>query len=608
MRRSLLVLLILTFASTYGACAQQRQSSGNATSLLLPYAEAGLSERQAAAFLLDRLAYGPLPGEVDEVVAMGLERWIEDQLRGEQADAALNSRLAGLDAYQRDLRSLVATYRPPKSILREAIAVGRLPDTATLADDGVIAALAAYRDENGMRGMSDLRSQLITQKIFRARYGSNQLREVLTDFWFNHFNVDARGSEELILTLDFEREAIRPNVLGRFRDLLGATARHPAMLEYLDNKSSRAAEGVMTAAGSRADQGGINENYARELMELHTLGVEGGYSQEDVVEVARAFTGWTTFGTNPNTARRDPMERRNNSRANRDGRVQEGNFSFRPNWHDAEPKTILGMEMPAGRGIEDGEAVLDFLAGHEATAQFIARKLAIRFVADEPEDALVDRLADVFTESDGDIPAVIRALVNDVAFWQAAEGPTKVKTPFEYVATTLRATSANVQSVRGLASRLSDMGEAVYHCGPPTGFPDKAPAWVNAGALLNRMNFGLHLALGAIRGVDVDLEALNQNREPESVEAALETYAAILLPGRDLEQTLALLLPLVQDRNLVERVDNAAQQADTMATPDMNDDGESDSVFVSEPVSIDDEDTVAFVVGVILGSPQFQRQ
>ncbi|MCH7977062.1 MAG: DUF1800 family protein, partial [Bacteroidetes bacterium] len=286
--------------------------------------------------------------------------------------------------------------------------------------------------------------------------------------------------------------------------------------------------------------------------------------------------------------------------------IEAGLFLLRPDWHDANPKSILGMEMPAGRGIEDGEAVLDLLARHEATARFISRKLAIRFVADEPDDALVGRLADVFSATDGNIAAVLRALVQDVAFWQAADGPTKVKTPFEYGVSALRATGANVHDIRGLAPRLLAMGEPVYHCEPPTGFPDHTAAWVNAGALLNRMNFGLHLALGAIRGIEVDLPALNQHREPESVDAALKTYAKLLLPERDLDQTLALLLPLVQERDLAQRVNEAAQQTEMTSAPSIGDD--SDSLFTSVSVSVDDDDTVAFVVGVILGSPQFQRQ
>ena len=606
MHRFVFVFLLLTAVTGSSACAQQLEP-GDASALHLPYADAGLNERQAAAFLLDRFAYGPLPGEVTEVVAGGLEEWVEEQLRGNLQDPDLDDRLADLDALHRDLRDLASTYRSRSAVLREAIQEGYLPEGTAFQDPGIRRRLLTYREERGLKQTRELHPQLITQKALRARYGRNQLREVLTDFWYNHFNVNARGGDEVILAIDYERVAIRPNTLGRFRDLLGATARHPAMLVYLDNFSSKANAGATTSIGSQARRGGLNENYARELMELHTLGVDGGYSQQDVEEVARAFTGWTMLSPYPNARQMERTDRLR-TRARRRGftLIEEGFFLFRPDWHDADPKSILGVEMPAGRGIEDGEAVLDLLARHEATARFITRKLAIRFVADEPDDALVGRLADVFSATDGHIAAVIRALVQDVAFWQAADGPTKVKTPFEYVVSALRATGATVQNVEGLAPRLLAMGEPVYHYEPPTGFPDNTAAWVNAGTLLNRMNFGLHLALGAIPGVEVDLPALNQNREPESVEAALETYAKLLLPERDLDQTLALLLPLVQERDLAQRVNEAAQQTETMPAPSMDDGG--GSLFTAEPVSIDDEDTVAFVVGVILGSPQFQRQ
>ncbi|MCH8031026.1 MAG: DUF1800 domain-containing protein, partial [Bacteroidetes bacterium] len=551
-----------------------------------------------------------LPGEVTEVVARGLEEWVEEQLRGNLQDPDLEGHLEHLDAIHLDLEDIAATYRPPAVILKLAIEAGRFPEGTAMVDDGVRRALLNYGEERGLKPIRRLRPQLVAQKILRARYGRNQLREVLTDFWYNHFNVDARAGAAVILAFDYEREAIRPNTLGRFRDLLEATARHPAMLNYLDNRLSRANEGATTAIGSQAARGGLNENYARELMELHTLGVDGEYSQHDVEEVARAFTGWTTLPSYPFFPNARPMERAERLRTQAQRRgftlIEEGLFLFRPDWHDADPKSILGMEMPAGRGIEDGEAVLDLLSRHEATARFITRKLAIRFVADEPDDALVGRLADVFSATDGNIAAVLRALVQDVAFWQAADGPTKVKTPFEYVVSALRATGANVHDIRGLAPRLLAMGEPVYHCEPPTGFPDHTAAWVNAGALLNRMNFGLHLALGAIRGIEVDLPALNQHREPESVDAALKTYAKLLLPERDLDQTLALLLPLVQERDLAQRVNEAAQQTEMTSAPSIGDD--SDSLFTSVSVSVDDDDTVAFVVGVILGSPQFQRQ
>ena len=380
------------------------------------------------------------------------------------------------------------------------------------------------------------------------------------------------------------------------------------MLTYLDNARSRVEPGVRTATGAIARRGGLNENYARELMELHTLGVDGGYSQQDVEEVARAFTGWTI---EPYTSRRARQRERLVARMARRGQslpIIDGAFAFRPDWHDAAPKTILGHDLPGGRGIEDGEDVLALLLAHPSTARFIATKLAVRFVQDDPDSRLIDRLAAEFTATNGDLAAVLRALVQERDFWEAAAGPSKVKTPFEYIASALRVTGARVNRARSLAPRLAEMGEPVYHCEPPTGFPDHAAAWVNAGALLNRMSFSLRLALSQQPGIRVDLRDLNQNREPESPEDALHTYAALLLPGRDLGPTLDQLTPLVRDPDFARSVDSAARQSGRPAAVSMRPD-DDDGVFADdERPELDPDDMLAQVVGTILGSPQFHRQ
>ncbi|MEL6616595.1 MAG: DUF1800 domain-containing protein, partial [Bacteroidota bacterium] len=380
------------------------------------------------------------------------------------------------------------------------------------------------------------------------------------DFWFNHFNVTARGGN-IQTALVYDRDAIRPHVLSPFREILGATARHPGMLHYLDNAKSRAKQGTQTPVGPATRGGGINENYGRELMELHTLGVDGGYTQQDVQEVARAFTGWTIYPyNNPQRARRTDRQIQGMR-----GVVREGQFLFRPDWHDAEAKTILGESFPAGRGIDEGERVLDLLAAHPSTARHLSRKLAVRFVSDEPPEDIVDRLADAFSASGGDTRAVLRALVESPEFWAAATGasgqPTKVKTPFELVVSAVRATGARMERTKALASYLEKMGEPIYHREPPTGFPDHAAAWINPGLLLNRMSFGLRLALGQIRGVRVDLDALTGGQEPESAEAALRSYGAVLLPGRDLGPTLDTLEQMVRAQDVAARVDAAAQAA-----------------------------------------------
>jgi uncharacterized protein (DUF1800 family) len=326
-------------------------------------------------------------------------------------------------------------------------------------------------------------SDLEQAKLLRAVYSERQLEEVLVDFWFNHFNVFAgKGATRNYIT-EYEREAIRPSVLGRFRDMLGATAKSPAMLFYLDNwlSSGEAAQGARGAKAAPRRSNGLNENYARELLELHTLGVDGGYTQQDIVNVARAFTGWTM-------------------------RPRQGSgFIFAAARHDRGEKIVLGHTIKAGGGQDDGERVLDIVAAHPSTARHIATELAIRFVSDTPPPALVDRLATTFSSSSGNLREVMRALVQSPEFLAPAAHRVKVKTPFEFVASALRATGADVRVALPLAKTLKDMGMPLYFCQPPTGYDDTAAAWVNAGALVARMNFAVDLSKNAIRGVRVPL-------------------------------------------------------------------------------------------------------
>jgi uncharacterized protein (DUF1800 family) len=309
--------------------------------------------------------------------------------------------------------------------------------------------------------------RLQQEKLLRAVYSERQLEEVLVDFWFNHFNVFAGKGMVRAYVSDYERDAIRPHVLGNFRDMLGATAKSPAMLFYLDNWLSK---------GS-----GLNENYARELLELHTLGVDGGYTQQDVVNVARAFTGWTM-------------------------RPREGSgFIFVPARHDRGEKIVLGHTIKAGGGVDDGERVLDIVAAHPATAKHIATELAIRFVSDTPPAALIDRVAAKFVDTKGDLREVMRTLLSSPEFMSPDAYRAKVKTPFEFVVSALRATGADVRVAMPLARSLKDMGMQPYFCQPPTGYDDTAASWVNAGALVSRMNFAVDLSKNAIRGVRVPL-------------------------------------------------------------------------------------------------------
>jgi uncharacterized protein (DUF1800 family) len=333
---------------------------------------------------------------------------------------------------------------------------------------------------------------------------------VLTDFWFNHFNVDARKIEDFPIVVSYEREAIRPHVLGKFRDLLEATAKSPAMLFYLDNWLSAAPPPPppkvpgRTPTPPRPVAGrGLNENYARELMELHTLGVDGPYTQKDVVEVARAFTGWTM---------RKPHE--------------ATGFEFNDKMHDKGEKHVLGQRIKAGRGAEDGEEVLDILARNPSTARFIATKLVRRFVADDPPASLVDRAASTFRKTDGDLRAVMRTILTSPEFFAPNASRAKAKTPIEFVASALRATGSTVSNARPLVGVVTALGEPLYLCQPPTGYSDRATAWINTGTLIGRLNFAQALA-----GNGLNAAKLSLGHAP----ADPEQLAAMIL-GDDLSQ------------------------------------------------------------------------
>ena len=394
-------------------------------------------------------------------------------------------------------------------------------------------------------------AELGQQKLLRAVHSERQLQEVLVDFWFNHFNVFARKGPRIQPYLtSYERDAIRPHVLGKFRDLLGAVAESPAMLIYLDNWLSSDPDGPDPQTVMRQRQrgmsggrrppigptrfdtpargqtprrqspqprrrGGLNENYARELLELHTLGVDGGYTQQDVVDVARAFTGWTL----------DPPQ-------------LGAGFRFEPRLHDSGEKQILGQTIEAGGGKSDGERVLDMLARHPSTAQFIAMKLARRFVADDPPSAVVARAAATFRDTDGDLREVVRAIVTSPEFLSPEAYEAKVKTPLEFVVSAVRATGARTYNAQSLVRSLRELGMPPYLCQPPTGYDDTASAWINTGALLSRMNFAIALVNGGLRGVRVNLSAVSGTEDPDDTRKWLLSH---ILLGAASEGTTATL-------------------------------------------------------------------
>jgi uncharacterized protein (DUF1800 family) len=318
-------------------------------------------------------------------------------------------------------------------------------------------------------------------KLLRAIYSNRQLQEVLDDFWFNHFNIFLNKGADRYLVTEYENEVIRPHVLGKFRDLLEATAKSPAMLFYLDNWQSVGPDAPQPRGGANRARRGLNENYGRELLELHTLGVDGGYTQKDVTEVARCFTGWTI---------RQP----------RSG----GGFAFNPRLHDKGEKTVLGVKIPAGGGIEDGLKVLDIVARHPSTARFISKELAMRFVADDPPASLIDQMARTFSKTDGDLRAVLKTMFDSKEFWSVGAYRSKMKSPFELVVSAVRAVDGDVNYAFALVNQVAQLGQPLYRKQEPTGYSNSGQEWLNSAGLLSRMNFAVQLAENRMPGVKVE--------------------------------------------------------------------------------------------------------
>jgi uncharacterized protein (DUF1800 family) len=430
--------------------------------LLAPPIELG---PRAALHLLNRLGFGPRPGDIDRVLSRGLERYALDQL-DPGPDPETDTRL----------RSLTTLQYPISQVL------------------------TLYNADN--RAIGPINDEMVTARVIRAVHSENQLQEVLVDFWFNHFNVFIGDGFVRYSIAAYERDAIRPHVLGRFRDLLGATAAHPAMLYYLDNYLSTASRTV----NGRLVQG-LNENYGRELMELHTIGVDAGYTQEHVFDAARCFTGWGI-----------------------DNLRTGGNFQYRSQNHDSGAKSVFGLSVAAGGGRDDGEKLLDYLAGHPSTAHFVSRKLAQRFVADDPSPLLVDRMAETFLATGGVIGDVLHTMVGSSEFWAEAFGPGKPRTPYEFAIAAVRAANGQVTNGRGVAAGLTAMGMPLYQCVPPTGYANRGVDWLNPSSQLNRINFGFDLGLGAVAGVTTDARQVVRaaSGNPEDARSAVDALSAEL--------------------------------------------------------------------------------
>jgi uncharacterized protein (DUF1800 family) len=502
----------------------------------------------AALHVLQRLTYGPRPGDVARVRALGVDAWIERQLDPERIDdTAVEQALSALPTLTMSIAALQRDYpRPDPETLRR-LAAGEMSPREMRE---------RYPSE---RRPAQIVAELQTARMLRAVASERQLQELMVDFWFNHFSVFATKGEVRWYLTAYERDVIRPHALGRFGDLLRATARHPAMLYYLDNWLSRR-PGFTPRQGPDAGRvTGLNENYARELMELHTLGVDGGYTQADVTEVARAFTGWT-------------IERPR----------EDARFVFRQAVHDTGSKRVLGQVIRGG-GQRDGEQILDLLAAHPATARFVAGKLVRRFVADDPPPALVERVATAYRTSGGETRAMLRVLFASAEFRAAEAAGAKIKKPSEFVASAARALGATADTRGGLAlaRAAAEIGEGFYEAGPPTGYPDRAEAWVSPGALLARMNFALALVEGRVPGVQTDLAALVSDADRARPEVVLERLLAALLHGRASAQTRAVLTAQLRQPEIVRLTVDDRGPANT---------------------------DVAKLAALVLGAPEFQRR
>jgi uncharacterized protein (DUF1800 family) len=581
-------------------CASHGGRSEVTLSRLPPAADAGreLTADQQVLQVLNRLTFGARPGEAAAVREMGADRWIARQLDPESInDRETDAFVAQFPTYEESIADLQRTIPAPNKVAaarRTTAASNGVPMTAA---DSV-----AIRDAR--RAANRVVQDVQILRVARAEMSHRELDEVMTDFWLNHFTVyDRKGAQMRYYLASYERDVIRPHALGKFRDLLGAVAKSPAMLFYLDNWESAAdsteptlaprprsrvqlasapANAAMAngtpAPPPRRREAGLNENYGRELLELHTLGVDGGYTQQDVINVARALTGWSI------------------------ARPEEGSgFRFRPRFHDAGQKVVLGHVLAAGRGIEDGEDVLDIIARHPSTARYIAWKLCQRLAGDAPPPELVDRAAETFTRTDGDIRQVVWTIVTSPEFYARAAYRSKVKSPFEVVVSSLRAMDAAPDTSPRTAQIIARMGEPIFGHQAPDGYPETGESWMNTGAILNRINFGLAVAAQRVPGATIDRWPESHTLMTASRAAQVDAVVSSILGGDASPDTRAILLsgehPLLAADNLAGK---AVRDSGAARMDDTDDRG-----TVSSTARVQG---LAQVVGLALGAPEFQRR
>jgi uncharacterized protein (DUF1800 family) len=466
-----------------------------------------LTEQQKILLVFNRFGYGPRPGDVDRIEKIGLPSYLRQQLSPETIpDLDVEKQLRDFPTLSMTTSQIMSEFSDPDQKLSPEMQKEMFPP---------------------YKRPARLLLELQEGKLIRAISSERQLQEVMVDFWFNHFNVFWGKDADRRMVTSFERDAIRPHALGTFRDLLMATARHPAMLFYLDNWMSVRKD--MPQGGAGQGQRGLNENYARELLELHTLGVEGGYTQKDVIEVARCFTGWSIDQPN-----------------------KIGSFVFRPLAHDNGEKVVLGHRIAPGGGERDGAEVIEILARHPSTATFIATKLVRRFVSDDPPYGLVQRVAETFKQTDGNIRSLLVTIINSPEFFAAANYRGKIKTPFEFVASAVRAANGTTDGSPALVAAVAQTGEPLYLASAPNGYPDTAGPWLNSASLLNRMNFLSSLMANQLPGVRVDLRPLLEDANRRDMSQVLDYLAIGLLHNELNSESREIILQQLTKPGMVQ--------------------------------------------------------
>ena len=593
-----------------------------------------LSDDQRIAHVLSRLTFGARPGDFERVKAMGVDAFINQQLDPDSLDAgAVIARLKKLPTLGMATPMIIEQYTPPKPAPSPVPAkspdnapaqklitqnppnpLGQTPQIANpnmSAMPSEIQMDAKKKDAGRMPALPDnmkapdamakpgepqnnsaapkptpppknpqmVVTELQRAKLLRAVYSERQLYEMLVDFWENHFNIFANKDDDRYLLTGYDRETIRPFAMGRFRDLLGATAHSPAMLFYLDNwRSSVPRPYAATKDKPAGVDGGLNENYARELMELHTLGVDGGYTQKDVQEVARCLTGWTIQKPN-----------------------EQGLFLYRPGLHDDGEKIVLGHKILPGGGPADGERVLDILATHPATARFIATKLARRFISDEPPQSIIDRAAAVFLKTDGSIRETLRAIVTSPEFFSTTAYRAKMRSPFEYVAAAMRALNAETDGDRPVLDAIGRMGEPVFGRITPDGYADRSDQWLSSGAMIARFNFASALAGNRIKGTKIDLARLLSGVDEAKRDSVAAKFIRLTVSGDLSNGTRAVLEKTLQSQPAANLAAPAPNQGANVAVG-------YDANAAAKPLGPAAAPYITELITFLIGSPEFQQR